>query len=168
MAKYLIVAAFVLVLAGWYLSYLASRLDGLHHRIETSWAHLDVLLQKRAGISLEIANSSKIDAATSMVLMAAVYEAREANIVERSNVEIALAQSLKLLQDDEVLTPSGIDSDLLNSLTTISEKIGLGITIHTEAVRSAQNLRSKFFVRFFRLAGHAPLPMRYSFEDDIL
>ena len=106
MAKYLIVAAFVLVLAGWYLSYLASRLDGLHHRIETSWAHLDVLLQKRAGISLEIANSSKIDAATSLVLMAAVYEAREANIVERSNVEIALAQSLKLLQDDEVLTPS--------------------------------------------------------------
>ena len=123
----------MLVLAGWYLSYLASRLDGLHHRIETSWAHLDVLLQKRAGISLEIANSSKIDAATSLVLMAAVYEAREANIVERSNVEIALAQSLKLLQDDEVLTPSGIDSDLLNSLTTITEKIGLGITIHTEA-----------------------------------
>jgi len=168
MAKYLIVAAFALVLSGWYLSYLASRLDGLHHRIETSWAHLDALLQKRAGIALEIANSSKVDAGSSLALMAAVYEAREANIVERSDAEIALAQSLKLLQDDEALTPSGIDPDLLSSLTKITEKIALGITIHTEAVRSAQNLRGKFFVRFFRLAGHAPLPMRYSFEDDIL
>ncbi|MEY4888732.1 MAG: hypothetical protein RL237_795, partial [Actinomycetota bacterium] len=31
-----------LVLIGWYLSFLASRLDRLHHRVETSWATLDL------------------------------------------------------------------------------------------------------------------------------
>ena len=31
----------IVVLLGWYLSFLASRLDRLHHRVETSWATLD-------------------------------------------------------------------------------------------------------------------------------
>ena len=30
-----------IVIIGWYLSFLASRLDRLHHRVETSWATLD-------------------------------------------------------------------------------------------------------------------------------
>ena len=168
MVKIIILAAFLLVLTGWYLSFLASRLDALHHRVETSWEHLDALLQKRSAIALEIALSSHVDAATSLVLTAAVYQAREANIVDRSEAEILLAQSLKLLLDDEVSTPSGIEVELLGSLRAIAEKIAVGVTIHTEAVRSAQNLRKKSLFRIFRLAGRAPLPMRYSFEDDIL
>ena len=37
----------LVVLIGWYLSFSASRLDRLHHRVETSWATLDALLQQR-------------------------------------------------------------------------------------------------------------------------
>lgn len=159
---------FVLLLIGWYLSFLASRLDVLHHRVETSWAHLDALLQRRAALALEIAHSKAVDPATSLVLTAAAYEAREANIVERSDAEIALSQSLRLLLSDEVSMPSGLEVELINSLGALSEKISVGITIHTEAVQSAQSLRSKLLFKVFRLAGHAPLPMRYSFEDDIL
>jgi hypothetical protein len=103
-----------------------------------------------------------------LVLTAAAYEAREANIVERSDAEIALSQSLRLLLADEVSMPSGLEVELINSLNALSEKISVGITIHTEAVQSAQSLRSKLLFKIFRLAGHAPLPMRYSFEDDIL
>jgi hypothetical protein len=103
-----------------------------------------------------------------LVLTAAAYEAREANIVERSDAEIALSQSLQLLLSDEVSIPSGLESDLINSLHALSEKIAVGITIHTEAVQSALSLRGKLIFRVFRLAGRAPLPMRYSFEDDIL
>ena len=58
-----------LVLVGiWYLSFSATRLDRLHHRVETSWANLDVLLQKRAAIALEIAHSDLADPASSMLL----------------------------------------------------------------------------------------------------
>lgn len=159
---------FVLLLTGWYLSFLASRLDVLHHRVETSWAHLDALLQRRAALALEIAHSIAVDPATSLVLTAAAYEAREANIVERSDAEIALSQSLRLLLADEVSMPSGLEVELINSLGALSEKISVGITIHTEAVQSAQSVRSKLLFKVFRLAGRAPLPMRYTFEDDIL
>lgn len=168
MVETIVTVIFILLIFGWYLSFLASRLDVLHHRVETSWAHLDALLQRRAALALEISNSRAVDAATSLVLTAAAYQAREANIVERSDAEIALSQSLKLLLADETVVPSGLEIDLIASLNAISEKISVGITIHTEAVQSAHSLRSKFLFRFFRLAGRAPLPMRYSFEDDIL
>ena len=168
MVEIIVSIFFVLLLSGWYLSFLASRLDVLHHRVETSWAHLDALLQRRAALALEIAHSKAVDPATSLVLTAAAYEAREANIVERSDAEIALSQSLRLLLADEVSMPSGLEVELINSLSALSEKISVGITIHTEAVQSAQALRSKLLFKIFRLAGHAPLPMRYSFEDDIL
>ena len=168
MIEIIVSLVFLLLIAAWYLTFLASRLDVLHHRIETSWAHLDALLQRRAALALEIANSKSVDAATSLVLTAAAYQAREANIVERSDAEIALSQSLRLILADEVSTPSGLEVELIVSLNAISEKISVGITIHTEAVQSAQLLRSKILFRIFRLAGNAPLPMRYSFEDDIL
>ena len=168
MVEIIVSISFVLLLAGWYLSFLASRLDVLHHRVETSWAHLDALLQRRAALALEIAHSKAVDPAISLVLTAAAYEAREANIVERSDAEIALSQSLRLLLADEVSIPSGLEVESINSLNALSEKISVGITIHTEAVQSAQALRSKLLFKIFRLAGRAPLPMRYSFEDDIL
>ena len=168
MIEKLLLIALTLLLFGWYLSALASRLDALHHRVETSWAHLDALLQKRAAIALEIALSKGVDAATSLVLTAAAYQAREANIVERSDAEIALSQSLDLILTDELSAPSGIDTGLLDSLKSLTEKISVGITIHTEAVTSAQSLRNRSLFKIFRLAGHAPLPMRYAFEDDIL
>jgi len=168
MIEIIVAAVFILLLSAWYLSFLASRLDVLHHRVETSWAHLDALLQRRAALALEIAHSKSVDAATSLVLTAAAYQAREANIVERSDAEIALSQSLRLILADEITAPSGIEMELVDSLNALSEKISVGITIHTEAVQSAQTLRSKMLFKVFRLAGHAPLPMRYSFEDDIL
>jgi hypothetical protein len=168
MIEIIVTAVFILLLSGWYLSFLASRLDVLHHRVETSWAHLDALLQRRAALALEIAHSKSVDAATSLVLTAAAYQAREANIVERSDAEISLSQSLRLILADEITAKSGIETDLIDSLNALSEKISVGITIHTEAVQSAQALRSKMLFKVFRLAGHAPLPMRYSFEDDIL
>ena len=168
MIELIVTAVFILLLSAWYLSFLASRLDVLHHRVETSWAHLDALLQRRAALALEIAHSKSVDAATSLVLTAAAYQAREANIVERSDAEIALSQSLRLILADEITAPSGIEMELVDSLNALSEKISVGITIHTEAVQSAQSLRSKILFKVFRLAGHAPLPMRYSFEHDIL
>jgi hypothetical protein len=35
----------------------------LHHRVETSWANLDGLLQRRAAVALEIAKSELADPA---------------------------------------------------------------------------------------------------------
>lgn len=168
MIRLILLVLFLVLLAIWYLSFLASRLDRLHHRVETSWEHLDALLQRRAAIALEISHSKDLDPATSLLLTASAYQAREANIVERSEAESSLSESLKLLRIEENESPTGLDPQLLEELTRITEKISVGITIHTEAVMSARSLRTRPLFRIFRLAGHAPLPMRYSFEDDIL
>jgi hypothetical protein len=40
-------AILAILIFAWYLSFLATRLDRLHHRVETSWANLDALLQIR-------------------------------------------------------------------------------------------------------------------------
>jgi hypothetical protein len=168
MTKTIIFSILFVLLFAWYLSFLASRLDRLHHRVETSWEHLDALLQRRAAIALEISHSEVLDPATSILLTAAAYQAREANIVERSDAESSLSQTLKLLRLEEVDAPTGLPAELLAELNRITEKITVGITIHTEAVNSARSIRSRKLFRLFRLAGHAPLPMRYSFEDEIL
>jgi hypothetical protein len=165
MTKTFLFTLIVILILAWYLSFLASRLDRLHHRVETSWEHLDALLQRRAAIALEISHSQEIDPATGMLLTAAAYQAREANIIERSEAESSLSETLKLLSTE---AQKEINKPLLDELRRVTEKISLAITIHLEAVNSARSLRSKFIFRILRLAGHAPLPVRYSFEDDIL
>ena len=54
----------LVVILGWYISFSASRLDRLHHRVETSWATLDALLQQRAALAHEIVAESNLDPAT--------------------------------------------------------------------------------------------------------
>ena len=70
MEKYFLFAL-IAIIALWYLSYSATRLDRLHHRVETSWANLDGLLQRRAAVALEIAKSELADPASSLLLTAA-------------------------------------------------------------------------------------------------
>jgi hypothetical protein len=167
MVKWL-VAALLLLIALWYLSFTATRLDRLHHRVETSWANLDVLLQKRAAVALEIAHSDIADPASSMLLTGAAYQARDADIKNRSQAESGLSGALGLLLEDSQHLATAADNVLLTELSALTDKIRVAIAIHTDAVSRTQLIRGKFVVRFFRLAGTAPLPVTYEFESDVL
>ena len=163
-----LVSALLVILVLWYLTFTATRLDRLHHRVETSWANLDVLLQKRAAVALEIAHSDIADPASSMLLTAAAYQARDANIQNRSQAESGLSGALGLLLEDSQHLATAADSALLTELSGLTDKIRVGIAIHTDAVARTQMVRSKFIVKLFRLAGTAPLPITYEFESDVL
>jgi hypothetical protein len=163
-----IVAAFILLISLWYLSFTATRLDRLHHRVETSWANLDVLLQKRAAVALEIAHSDIADPASSMLLTGAAYQARDADIQNRSQAESGLSGALGLLLEDSQHLATAADNVLLTELSALTDKIRVAIAIHTDAVGRTQLVRSKVIVRIFRLAGTAPLPVTYEFESDVL
>jgi hypothetical protein len=152
----------------WYLTFTATRLDRLHHRVETSWANLDVLLQKRAAVALEIAHSDIADPASSMLLTAAAYQARDADIQNRSQAESGLSGALGLLLEDSQHLATAADSALLTELSGLTDKIRVAIAIHTDAVARTQMVRAKLTVRIFRLAGTAPLPITYEFESDVL
>ena len=166
--KALLLFGFLLLLGLWYLSFLATRLDRLHHRVETSWANLDVLLQKRAAIALEIAHSDLADPASSLLLTGAAYQARDADIKNRSMAESGLSGALGLLISDGLAHATQLEQSLLQELSALTAKIRVAISIHTDAVSSTVMVRRKFVVRTFRLAGRAPLPVTYEFESDVL
>jgi hypothetical protein len=155
----------VLVLFLWYLSFTATRLDRLHHRVETSWAALDGLLQRRAAIALEIAHSSFADPGMALILNQAAHAAREADISERSEAESGLTGSLGLLL---INTHENTDDALLKELSSITDKIRVAVKLHVEAVNRTQLIRRKLIVKSFRLAGRAPLPSIHKFEEDAI
>ncbi|MFM8672190.1 MAG: hypothetical protein ACKOEA_02595 [Candidatus Nanopelagicus sp.] len=163
----LLILLFV-VLIGWYLSFSASRLDRLHHRVETSWATLDSLLQQRAALAHDIVSESNLDPATAYLISSSAATARNANIVERSAAESVLSESLKLVQGAAIDHSLELPGDLLVELSDITSKVKIAINIHLEAVNATRNVRAKPLIRLFRLAGKAPLPVRYAFEDDVL
>jgi hypothetical protein len=156
------------VIIGWYLSFLASRLDRLHHRVETSWATLDSLLQQRAALAQQIVAESNLDPATAYLISTSAISARKASIIERSAAESVLSEALKLVQSSARDNSLELPSELLIELSDITNKVKMAINIHLEAVNATRNVRSKIFIRLFRLAGKAPLPVRYEFEDDSL
>jgi hypothetical protein len=143
-------------------------LDRLHQRVDNTWANLDVLLQKRAAVALEIAHSDIADPASSMLLTGAAYQARDAAIQNRSNAESGLSGALGLLLEDSRHLTTAADSQLLTELSALTDKIRVAIALHTDAVNRSQMLRSKVVVKSFRLAGSAPLPVTYEFEADVL
>lgn len=158
---------FLLIFA-WYLSFLANRLDRLHHRVETSWATLDALLQKRAAIAIEIARSDIADPASSLLLTFAAHQAREASMRDRSQAETGLSGALGILLESSRDAHGEIEQDLIRELEDLTDKIRVAIALHVESVERTQFVRRKLIIRLFRLAGHAPLPVTYEFEADVL
>ena len=167
MKSALLVILFVFIFL-WYLSFSATRLDRLHHRVETSWANLDGLLQRRAAIALELARSELADPASSLLLTDAAYQAREASIAMRSQAESGLSSALHLLQGEMESVARPAEKALLSELSELTGKIRVAIALHVDSVNSTRVVRQKLIFKIFRLAGRAPLPLTYEFEDDAL
>ena len=163
-----ILILFALALAAWYLSYSATRLDRLHHRVETSWANLDGLLQRRAAIAIEIARSEISDPASAMLLTFAAHQAREASVRDRSQAETGLSGALGILLETSSHISGEIEKDLIRELGELTEKIKMAVAMHVDAVTRTQLVRKKWINRIFRLAGTAPEPVTYEFEGDVL
>ena len=166
MNKYFLIAAIISILA-WYLTFLATRLDRLHGRVETSWANLDGLLQRRAAIAIEIARSDIADPASALLLTFTAHQAREASVRDRSQAESGLTGALSILLENAESISTPIELSLVQELDELTAKIKVAIAMHIEAVTRTQMVRKKFLIRFFRLAGHAPEPVVYEFEGDV-
>jgi hypothetical protein len=164
----LFLLAFLAAFIAWYLSYSATRLDRLHHRVETSWANLDGLLQRRAAIAIEIARSEISDPASSLLLTFAAHQAREASVRDRSQAETGLTGALGILLESSTDFSGANEQDLIRELKDLTDKIKMAVSIHVDAVNRTQMVRKKWFIRVFRLAGHAPEPVTYEFEGDVL
>jgi hypothetical protein len=117
---------------------------------------------------MEIVHESNLDPATAYLISTSAHSARDALISERSEAESVLSESLKMVKEIAYDESLELPSELLIELSDITNKIKLAINLHLEAVNAARSVRRKILIRIFRLAGKAPLPVRYAFEDDVL
>jgi len=162
MSILLVVILALMLFAVWYLSFTASRLDRLHHRVETSWGNLDAALRTRSALALEVARSNLVDPATSLLLLAAAHVAVIANQAERSEAEEELSRLLLSLIEEGALSS---DAQIFRELSQARERLRIAIALHLEAVVRTQAQRARPIVKIFRLAGRAPLPVRHPFEE---
>ena len=163
----LISLLFAMLLTVWYLSFTATRLDRLHHRVETTWANLDAALQQRAGIALEIARSGVLDPASSVILSTAAHSALVALPESRSDADEDLSEIITSMVNIEVL---GSDLrlkafELTENLNEVRDRVRIAISFHVDAVNSTRAQRARGLIKFFRLAGRAPDPVRFPFEE---
>nr|WP_181442474.1 hypothetical protein [Streptomyces tateyamensis] len=170
MTTWIWVAAAVLLFA-LYLSWTAGRLDRLHARIDTARAALDAQLLRRASAAQELATSSLLDPATSLVLYQASRAARQADAEQREVAESELSQALRaVFAEPEQLAelraaPGG--EEAVSELSAAVRRVPMARRFHNDAVRAARAVRIHRLVRYFRLAGKAPFPLAFEMDDEV-
>ncbi len=171
----------VLLVLGWYLSFSASQLDRLHHRVETLRAALDAQLARRAAAAVETA--PLLDPATGLLVADAAAhalaagEARsETEMIEASGpaeeIENDLTRALYVAFGDpteiaELRDTTPLAAQSLELLTQACTRVQLARRFHNDAVAAAVRVRRKPVVRWARLAGHAPLPAMVEIDDSV-
>ncbi|SEM57767.1 membrane protein [Streptacidiphilus jiangxiensis] len=162
--------AVVVIAFGLYLSWTAGRLDRLHARIDAARAALDAQLLRRASGALELATSTLLDPAASILLYQAAHAARTAQDEEREVAESDLSQALRaVFAEQEQVTelaalPGGADA--LGELGEAARRVPMARRFHNDSVRAARAVRRHRIVRLFRLAGRAPFPLAFEMDDE--
>jgi hypothetical protein len=168
MTTWVLLVALVVVLA-WYLTFSATRLDRLHARLEGARNALDAQLVRRASVSLQIAQSGRLDPASGLLLADAAHEAREAGVADREQAESDLTRALHAaFAETGSIEPFESDAagrELLHELGAACLRVQLSRRFLNDVVRAARVVRRKKVVRYLRLAGHADWPATAEFDD---
>ncbi|MET1008087.1 MAG: hypothetical protein ABWX96_21230 [Propionibacteriaceae bacterium] len=144
----------VLLMSGWWLSWIATRLDRAHARVERAWAVLDTALVRRAQQAVEMARQPPVDPATTLLVCDAAGAALELDLTaaEREQAESTLSHVLDLAA--------------LSGLEAEQERATLARRLYNDAVTTARTIRQRPVVRIFRLAGFAAEPRPFEMADD--
>ncbi len=152
--QWLALVVIVLLAAGWWLSWLATRLDRAHARVERSWAVLDTELVRRAQRAAQLAQVPEVDPASALLVCDAAGAALERDLSRdaREQAESTLTHVVDLVA--------------LTGLELEQDRACLARRLHNDAVTTARAIRSRPVVRAFRLAGRATDPQPFEMADD--
>jgi len=172
-----------LILLGALLSWTATRLDRMNHRVETAAAALDAALARRAAAALEMSTSGVLDPATALLVADAAHRARAAGPEALSQVQTDLTHALRAAVE-AVRTPpeltagaepselpaagfAGLDAEALADLRRACSLVAMARRLHNDAVAQTLSLRGIWVVRWFGLAGHSRPPSTVDFDDTV-
>ncbi|MFD5246048.1 NUDIX hydrolase [Amycolatopsis sp. NPDC058340] len=146
--------AAIVVLGGLFLLATANRLDRLHVRTDAGWAALDAALARRAVVARAAAAILGDEE-----LRALGERAERAPRPEREAEESEL--TLRLARVDRAALPA----PLAEELTDAEHRVVIARRVHNDAVRDTLHLRRRRKVRYFGLAGTAPLPEYFEIAE---
>jgi hypothetical protein len=171
-----VIADIILIIAGAlfvgvYVSWRAGRIDRLHARVDMARVALDVTLLRRGSLALELATSGLLDPATSLLLAAAVHQARNGE-GPRDLAESDLTRALRAAfsQPGFRSSLSGIDGadELLAEVETAAHQVFLARKFYNDLVGATRDARRRPLARTLRLAGRAPAPEFFEMDDSLL
>lgn len=164
------VAALVVVLASFYVSWRAGRLDRLHTRVETARAALDAALARRHTVVVEFAAAPWLDPASSLLLAEAAGRARQASEgadrESRELAESALSRTLRTVAEESGAEGDGTDTGLWEEIATETRRTHIARRFYNDAVAATRHARASRLVRVLRLAGSAPMPEFFEMDDE--
>ena len=149
------VLVIVLLIIGWRLSWLATRVDRANARTESTWAALDAALVRRAQRAAELSVEPSLDPASALLISDAAAAALETDLSrdDRERAESDLSNVL------EVVGSAG--SDIAGEW----ERASLSRRLHNDAVSTAWALHRRRTVRAFRMAGPVGEPRPFEMAD---
>jgi hypothetical protein len=167
LATWVTVVVAVVLVAGWYLSFTASRIDRLHHRVESSRAALDAQLARRAGLAVELAPRVGDPHGTALAAAASQALSPPGDVAEvaQSGLTRALADALADPADVDLLRREDQADRLLTQLSEAAARSQMARRFHNDAVAQTQRVRRKWVVRAARLAGRAAMPQMVEIDD---
>lgn len=170
MSTWIWVVVLAVVAVALYLSWTAGRLDRLHARIDAARAALDAQLLRRSSAAQDLASSTLLDPAASLVLYEAAHSARTVGPDQREVAESELSQALRAVFAEPEQLPALLaepgGEEALAALSEAVRRVPMARRFHNEAVRAARAVRRHRIVRLFHLAGHAPFPLAFEMDDE--
>jgi len=160
----------ILLLAGFYLSWTAGRIDALHHRIEVARAALDAQLVRRSAVSMELGTCGLLDPAAAVLIAGAAHGARSADDEARELAESDLSRALRAALDQpgqlaELQADAG-GAELVGELDAAAHRVVMARRFHNDAVRATRAVRRHRVVRWLHLEGRARPPQFFEMDDE--
>jgi hypothetical protein len=152
----------VLVLLAW-TAWTLVRLRRLADRVGRAWTALDIQLQRRAGLVLELVgdHSGALGEERARYLAAFAADARAPADGDREMAENLLGRELRELVPLFATLPAALREDLAGTAT----RVGLARRFYNDAVRDTRELRRRRLARLLRLHARRPLPRFFDIDD---
>lgn len=177
---WLVGAVAVIVLVATYLTWIAARVDRLHHRAAAAYSALDAQLVRRAAAAMTLAEADPSLGERAGPLRTAARAAQRADADSREIAENRLTKLLRELSPhpngagphrDGVGTAPAAEEDAatvaITEVVTASRRVALARQVHTDLVRDTLAARRRPVARLLGLDRRHPRPRYFDIEDPV-